>query len=94
MCYEHKMLVTKGKKGISGNALTEPNDEANGINLESNLLRSAAHIAMARAQCAHANEHVRLARKDNTENLHFNRSRFVITFDYAQNLGLPHFGDE
>ena len=49
---------------------------------------------MARAQRTHANKCIRLARNDNTENLHFNRSRFVITFDYAQNLGLPHFGDE
>ena len=88
------MLVTKGKKGISDNALAEPNDEADEINIESNLLRGAAHIAMARAQRTHVNECVRLARKDNTENLHFNRSRFAITFDYAQNLGLPYFGDE
>ena len=40
MCYEHKMLVTKGKKCTTDDVLTEPNDEADEINLETDLLRS------------------------------------------------------
>ena len=43
------MLVTKGKKYTNNNILTKPNDKADKINLETNLLRSAAHIAIARA---------------------------------------------
>ena len=94
MCYEHKMLVAKGKKSVSDNELTEPTDDAKDIDLESNLLRSAAHAAQARAQRTHANECVRLAKEDYANNSHFYRRRFVITFDYAQNLGISHFGDE
>ena len=94
MCYEYKMIVTKGKKSISDNELTEPTDDADDIQLESNLLRSAAHIAQARAQRTYVNECIRLAKQDYTDNLYFYCRRFVITFDYAQNLGIPHFGDE
>ena len=43
------MLVTKGKKCTNNNVLTEPNYEADEINHETNPLRSAAHIVMARA---------------------------------------------
>ena len=43
------MLVTKGKKCTNDNILTKPNNEADEINLETNLLCSVAHIAMARA---------------------------------------------
>ena len=88
------MLVNKDKKCTNNNVLTEPNNEANEINLETNLLCSTAHIAMARVQHTSINECIRLVKQDNTNNLHFNRRRYIITFDYAQNLELPHFSDE
>ena len=92
--YEHKMLATKGKKFTSDNALTEPNDKADEINLETNLLYSATHIVMTRAQCTHTNECSRLVKQDNANNLYFYQCRCVITFNFAQNLGLLYFSDE
>ena len=56
------MLVTKGKKCTNNNVLTEPNNRANEINLETNLLRSTTHIAMARAQYTSINECIRLVK--------------------------------
>ena len=83
MYYECKMLVTKGKKCTSDNALTKLNDKADEINLETNLLRSAAHIAIARAQHTHINECIRLAKQDNADNSHFYHLWCVTTFNFA-----------
>ena len=72
-----------------------PNNINNSANQEEeDLLRSAQHITQARAQRLYANEMVRLAKLDKTQNLPFYCSRFVFTFDYAQNLSLPHYGEE
>ena len=58
------------------------------------IVDSAAHIRQARAQRVYCNEKVRICKQNKQENLHFNCSNFVITFDFAQNLQLPYFGEE
>ena len=58
------------------------------------MLDATLYIIKARAQRAHANDQVRLVKKYYEENLCFNRSNYVITFDHAQNFQLSHFGEE
>lgn len=49
---------------------------------------------MAYAQRIFANEKVRIAKLSKEQNLHFNHSNYTITFNFAQNLELPHFGEK
>ena len=74
--------------------LTEPGEEEEDLELEDRLLASALHMTMAKAQHLYRNEMVRWYKEKYKENLHFNYSEFVLTFDYIQNLGIPHFREE
>ena len=77
------MLVTKGKKCASNNTLTESSKEPEDLKLESNLLCSAAHIVIARAQHLHAKKCIRLNKEDKQSNLYFHYSNFTIAFNCA-----------
>ena len=58
------------------------------------MLLLAQHIIAAKAQQLNVNEAVRLAKEAKEMNLPFNHSRYILTFDYAQNLSLLHFEEE
>ena len=89
LCFEHKMIVSKTKNTFDSNANLHDDDADDDMLLEDQLLQSADHAKMARAQRSECNEAVRLARKSKED-----CSTFCVTVNCAQNLVLPHFGDE
>lgn len=91
LCFKHKM-VAKGLKNNTDSLADDARDDDDANN--QCIVDSATHIRQARAQRVRSNEKVRVCEKNFKENLHFYRSNYAITFDFAQNLALPRFGDE
>ena len=85
-CFKYKMII----KGLKQEELTNDDDNPN----HESLAESATHIRQARAQRVYSDDKIRQCKEDYKNNLHFNRSNYVITFDFAQNLQLLHFGEE
>ena len=74
--------------------LTELGDKDKELKLEERLIASTNYVTMARAQQLYRNEIVRCCKEKHKENLHFNHSEFVLTFNYIQNLSMPYFREE
>ena len=82
---------SKKKASISNDEYYSPDDHTNDdddVANEEAMLESTLYFTQARSQRVHANEQVRLAKKDYGENSQFNRN------DYAQNLQLTCFGED
>ena len=97
VCFEYKILVQKNKASIFNDEHYSPDDyvdDDDDVANEEAILDSDRHFTQTRTQKVYANEQVRLAKKYYEESLHFNRSNYEITFDYAQKLQLPYFGGE
>ena len=93
LCFKHKMII----KGLKDNAQMLTENESSDDEDDTNnqyILDSATHMRQARAQRVCSNEKIRICKESKKQNLHFYRSNYVITFDCAQNLQLPYFGEE
>ena len=63
LCFECKMIVNRTKTILDNNAnLPDDDAAADDMQLEEQLIKSANHVKMARAQRGECNEWVRLAR--------------------------------
>lgn len=68
-------------------------DMATGM-MEDMISQASAHVNAARAMRAYVNEMAAKAKQDRENNVRHSKRQYTIVMDYAQNLDLPHFGNE